>query len=88
MVSIASTLPENFEKLKEKVLLQECYQLHEFFDFLGMEWRPTQEMITRIKNKELCKNLYTYGKLFSFKEYYKEFGINNLKKVYSKHGTR
>lgn len=76
------SLKSDFEKLKEKILLQECYQLHEFFNFLGMEWRPTKEMITRIKNKELYKNLYTYGKLLSFEEYCKEFGVNTLKKVY------
>lgn len=72
----------NFEKLKQKVLLQECYQLHKFFNFLNMDWRPTQEMVLRVKNKPLLKNIYPRGRIVNFKEYCEYFGVNKAKGVF------
>lgn len=73
----------NFEQLKQKALLQECYQLHTFFEFLGMDWWPTKEMINRVEGKELFRGLYPTGELIDFDLYCQNFGINYLKNILS-----
>lgn len=64
---------------KEKVFLQECYQLRRLLEWLGLDWRPTKEMRARIK-KPMRKDLYPMGKLVTFSEFKKYFGVNYLKK--------
>lgn len=73
----------NFEELKQKVLLQECYQLHEFFDFLLMPWQPTEEMKKAVKNRPLLSGEYPRGRIISYKEYCQYFGVNKLKEIFS-----
>ena len=58
-----------------------CYQLKIFFDLSGENWRPSQEMINRVKDKELIKTIETYDMLRE--EFYEKFGITYLKHVYA-----
>lgn len=68
---------KNFEELKAMVMLQECYQLKKLFDAAKIDWRPTDEMKQRVKNKPLLTGLIPHGKMVtSIKEYEKMFGIN------------
>lgn len=71
----------DFEKLKLLIMKQECYQLKLLFDKAKINWRPTSEMIKRVKNKPLLKNIFPHGKLIqTTKEYEKIFGINKFEK--------
>ncbi|MEW6407512.1 MAG: hypothetical protein AB1465_02370 [Patescibacteria group bacterium] len=73
----------SFEKLKQKVLLQECYQLQRFFEFLKIDWQPTEEMKERIKDKPLLSGIYPRSRIINFKEYCEYFGVNKLKSIFS-----
>ncbi len=68
---------KDFEELKKMVMLQECFQLKKLFDAAGIDWRPTAEMLARIKDKPLLTGLIPPGKMVTSVEEYKEmFGIN------------
>ncbi|KKQ62232.1 MAG: hypothetical protein US81_C0001G0023 [Parcubacteria group bacterium GW2011_GWE2_38_18] len=71
-----------FEELKTKALWQECYQLNELFNSINMDWRPDKQMIERVKNKRLLKNLYPLGEMIDYKTYCDKFGIRELKELY------
>lgn len=69
----------DFEMLKAKVMLQECYQLKKMFDEADIDWRPTGEMVARIKNKSLLSGLLPHGKMMSsFDEYVETFYIKEF----------
>ncbi|MDD5341730.1 MAG: hypothetical protein PHI73_00095 [Patescibacteria group bacterium] len=71
----------DFEDLKSLVMKQECYQLKMLFDQAGIDWRPTDEMISRIKNKPLLRNIFPHGKLIkTTTEFEKIFGICEFEK--------
>ncbi len=66
----------DFEHLKSKVMLQECYQLKIMFDFTGIDWQPTEEMKNRIEGKSLLDGILPRGKMITDIDEYKElFGI-------------
>lgn len=70
-----------FEEIKMKVINQECYQLKKLFDAANLDWRPSKEMIARIKNKSLLKNVLPYGVMVSsIEEFNKIFGIKDFAK--------
>lgn len=74
----------SFESLKQKVLEQEHYQFKDIFDLVGEDWRPSSEIRARVKNKKIKKNFYPLdARGLSKTEIKKEFGIENLKKLYS-----
>ena len=62
----------SLEEIKEKVLLQECYQLKKIFDAAGIDWRPTEEMLARVRNKPLLKDIYPLDKLITSVEEFDE----------------
>jgi hypothetical protein len=62
---------KNFEDLKNMVMWQECYQLNKLYDAAGVDWRPTQEMLDRIKNKPLTEGAVPHGIMVSTLEQYK-----------------
>lgn len=67
----------NFEELKQMVMLQECFQMKKMFDAADIDWRPTQEMVDRVKDKPLLTGILPLGTLMTDLEEYKEiFGIN------------
>ena len=73
----------SFEDLKRKIIAQEFYQLKDFFDLVGIDFKPPSEFIKRIKDKKLSKGRYplkTTG--MSTDKISKHFGVNNLKKLY------
>lgn len=71
----------DFENLKLLVMRQECYQLKTLFDKAGVDWQLTDEMMGRIKNQPLLKNIFPHGKLIkTTKEFEKIFGINKFNK--------
>lgn len=71
----------NFEELKSKIMLQECYQLKKLFDEANIDWQPTKKMVERIKNKPLLEGLLPHGKMMTSIEEYKDiFGINTFSK--------
>ncbi|QQR78090.1 MAG: hypothetical protein IPJ68_03320 [Candidatus Moraniibacteriota bacterium] len=66
----------DFEKLKSKVMLQECYQLKKMFDSAGIDWQPTEEMKKRIVGKALLDGILPRGKMMTDIDEYKNlFGI-------------
>ncbi len=69
----------DFEQLKSKVMLQECYQLKTMFDSAGIDWQPTEEMKNRIKGKALLDGILPRGKMMTdIDEYKKLFGISQF----------
>ncbi len=72
----------SLERVKEKAVLQECFQLHRLFSWAGVPWQPIPEMFERIRGKEILQGKFTHGKILSFEEYCREFGIEYLKRVY------
>lgn len=71
----------DFERLKQMVMLQECYQLKKMFDAVNTNWRPTEEMRDRIKNKPLADGILPRGKMMTdIQEYKKFFGITRFAK--------
>lgn len=70
---------KDFEGLKEMVIQQECYQLKKIFDEANVDWKPTDEMMARVKGKELVKGMLPYGKMMETVDEYREvFGINKF----------
>ncbi len=69
-----------FEKHKELWLWQHGYQLKGLFDAARMDWKPSQEMLGRVKGKELIPTIATYQ--MPRKEFYEKFGIEYLKQSY------
>lgn len=71
----------DFEQLKEKVMLQECYQLKKIFDAAELDWRPSGEMTARIAAQPLLTGLLPRGVLMTDVESYKDiFGIRQFAK--------
>lgn len=71
----------DFEKLKLLVIKQECYQLKKLFDKAGIDWQPTIEMIARIRNKPLMRDIFPHGKLIkTTAEFENIFGINEFER--------
>jgi len=70
----------SFEKHKEFWLSQLGYQLKNLFDIVGLDWHPSQEMVNRVKDKELVPTVETYD--IPREEFYEKFGIEYLKQVY------
>lgn len=72
---------KDMEKIKNMVLLQEHYQLKKLFDASKLDWKPTEEIYARVKNKPLLTNLLPRGKiLVDMEEYKEEFGIRYFAK--------
>lgn len=88
MLSIAARQYEtymnmNFEDQKIKYLFQEGYQFKKLFELVEMDWRPSQEMIERVKNKKLIENIFpTYD--LSYNQFKEVFGGNKLISAYKK----
>lgn len=70
-----------FERQKEFWLYQLGYQLKQLFDIAGCDWRPSQEMIERVRGKELVPTIETYH--IPREEFYEKLGIEYLKTVYT-----
>lgn len=71
----------NFEELKLLVMKQECYQLKKLFDKAGIDWQPTREMITRVKNKPLMRDIFPHGRFIrTTAEFEEVFGINEFER--------
>jgi len=73
----------NFERTKIKFLTQQAYELKGLFDLAGLNWRPGQELLNKVRNKKLksggiIKMSYPANK----KEYEDYVGVSYLKKVY------
>ncbi len=69
-----------FEKHKELWLWQHGYQLKGLFDAAGLDWKPSRQMLARVRNKELIPTIATYQ--MPRKEFYEKFGIEYLKQSY------
>lgn len=71
----------DFEELKATVMRQECYQLKRLFDAAGTDWKPTPEMLDRIKGKQLLTGILPHGKMMTdINEYEEIFGIKMFAK--------
>ncbi|MDP2750296.1 MAG: hypothetical protein Q8O89_05690, partial [Nanoarchaeota archaeon] len=42
------------EAIKVKGLFQRCYVFKDLFDYLGIDWKPSKEMMQAVKDKELA----------------------------------
>ncbi len=72
---------KNFEKIKQLVMLQECYQLHKLFTAAYMNWKPTPQMQEKIYGKPLLTGILPFGKIMTNLEEYKElFHLNWFEK--------
>ena len=69
-----------FEKHKEILLKQECYQFKDFFTKMGIDWRPSKEMYQRVEGKKLTDDVTTYD--LSLAEYKEKMGVNYLMEAY------
>lgn len=69
-----------FEQQKRIYLKQLCYQFKGFFEKMGVDWRPTKEMVKRVKNKKLTNLFSNYN--LTYKQYCQSGGINYLKRIY------
>lgn len=66
----------SFEELKIMVMNQECYQLKKLFDSAGVDWKPTEEMLNRIRDKQLLTGILPHGIMMTdINEYEEIFGI-------------
>lgn len=71
----------SFEKLKVRVMQQECYQFKKILEAAGMDWQPTQEMLDRVKGKPLLKDIFPKGKLITtVEEFEKVFFVQKFAK--------
>ncbi|TSC94770.1 MAG: Uncharacterized protein CEN87_304 [Parcubacteria group bacterium Licking1014_1] len=71
------------DELKRKTLEWECYQFINFFKLAEMDWKPTEEMVNAVKNKNIGER--TIMETFpSFDEYINspEYEIYWLKDLY------
>lgn len=72
----------DFESQKIKYLEQEGYQLKNLFDQVDMDWKPSAEMIERVKGvTDLPSPFPDYQ--MSVPEYLENFGFNELRSIYS-----
>lgn len=71
----------DFENQKIKFVEQENYQLKKLFELLKMDWRPSEEILERIKNKQLIDDIFPNYQM-SLEDYKKTFGINRLIEAY------
>lgn len=70
----------DFEEQKKFWLYQLGYQFKPLFDIAGYDWKPSQEMIERVRRKELIPTIETYD--IPRREFYEKFGIEYLKTMY------
>jgi hypothetical protein len=71
----------DFEEQKRKYFVQEAYQLKNFFEAVGVPWKPTQDFYERVAGKPLRESPWLdYG--LSFEEYLEQFGMNNIARAY------
>ncbi len=71
-----------FEDYKRIWLWQLCYQFKNFFTKVGIDWKPSQGMINRVRNKELADYMSNYD--FTYNECCEKIGINYLRHIYGK----
>lgn len=76
----ADYLSLGFEKQKRFWLYQFGYQLKKLFDLAGMDWRPSGEIIKRVRDRNLIPTIKSYN--IPRAEFYKKFGVNYLKQAY------
>lgn len=69
-------IDSGFEEQKKQALFQECFQFKKIFDHAGIDWRPTQEMIDRMKGKEIFP---TPGVIKNIEEYRVKLGVEKFK---------
>lgn len=68
-----------FEELKIMVMRQASYQFKKIFDAANMDWQPTEEMLDRVKNKPLLKNVIPHGVMIQTpEEYVKVFALDEF----------
>lgn len=73
----------NFEALKQKIITQEFYQLKDFFQLVGVDFKPPSLFKQRLKGKKLLKGRYPLKTTkMPLKEVNRHFGIDNLKRLY------
>ena len=72
----------DLENQKIKFIWQEHYQLKKLFELVGMDWRPSEEMLDRVRNKELIKDVFPNYKM-TLEKYMETFGLNKLIKAYN-----
>lgn len=71
------------EELKKKALEWDCYQFVDFFKLAGMDWRPTQDMLEAVRDKDV-PDRYESDSFPSFEEYVNspEYEVYWLKDLY------
>ena len=70
-----------FEEQKTMWLRQMSYQLKGLFDVAGLRWEPSQEMIDRVKGRQLVPTIDSYN--IPRDEFFEKFGIAYLKHAYT-----
>ncbi|MFH0969541.1 MAG: hypothetical protein V1804_03485 [Patescibacteria group bacterium] len=72
----------DFENQKIKFVFQENYQLKKLFDLVGMDWKPSKDILDRIKGKELIKDVFPSYDI-TMEKYMETFGANSMIKAYN-----
>lgn len=72
------------EELKEKVLEWYSYKFFNFFNLIGMDWRPTKEMLDSVKDKDVAER-FELTEFPSYEEYVKDpmFEVYWMKELYT-----
>jgi phosphohistidine swiveling domain-containing protein len=71
-------------EIKKLFLYQQGYELKWLFDLAGLDWRPSDKKIERIRKNIIPKNIPKNKKIFSLKEYENYAGINYLREIFQK----
>jgi hypothetical protein len=82
LMPIAASQYEKFmglglEDQKIKYVMQEHYQLKKLFDLVGIDWKPTDEMMGKIINKKLIEGVIKSYDMTKA-EYAERFGHNKM----------
>lgn len=88
VMAIAASQYEKFmampwEEQKIKYVWQEHYQFKKLFDLVGLDWRPSPEIIERIKGKALLEDVFPNYNL-SIEEFSRVFGADKMIEAYNK----
>ncbi len=71
-------MESGFEEQKIQALYQECFQFKKIFDKAGLDWRPNEELLNRMKGEKInasegsVKNIEDYRRVFKIDKFKEE----------------
>lgn len=71
-----SIIDSGFEEQKKQAIFQECFQFQKVFKQAGLDWKPSTEMIGRVKDKQI---ITTPGIIENIEQYRKFLKLDSFK---------